>query len=311
LTGYDLSPLVDSWARSLRSRSVSPNTERVYLRAAGALAAFIASYEPGPGMKPAPAGPDDIHREHIEAFITHATASSGAATAAQYFRSVRTFLNWLVEEEELDRSPMRRMKPPQTTEKEVPVIDDGDIRRLLATCKGKDFVDRRDTALLLMFIDTGGRLSEIMIRTKGKLDLDINVLHVKGKGDKERPLPFGRTTALAVDRYLRAAARYLGRPLEDDDPLWISYKRRDALGVWGMEHMLKRRCAAAGVPPINPHRFRHTFAHAWQVAGGGDDALMRIMGWSSREMLNRYGRSAGEERARRRHGEISPGDRFK
>lgn len=317
LTGYDLSPLVASWARSLRSRNVSPNTERVYLRAASALAAFLVTYEPpagGDAMRPAPTeleGDEGVHREHVEAFITHMTEATSAVSAAQYFRSCRTFFNWLVEEEEMDRSPMRKMKPPQGTEKEVPIIGDDDIKRLLATCKGTSFIDRRDRALLLMFVDTGGRLSEIMLRTQEKLDLDINVLHVRGKGDRERPLPFGRTTALAMDRYQRAAAKYLKRPLEPGDPLWISYKRRDALGVWGMEHMLKRRCTEAGIPAINPHRFRHTFAHLWQVEGGGDDALMRIMGWSSREMLNRYGRSAGEERARRRHGEISPGDRFK
>lgn len=311
MTAYDLSPLVASWARSLRSRNVSANTERVYLRAAGALADYLKEYEPGPGMLPAPTELDGVHREHIEAFITHATASSGAATAAQYFRSCRTFMNWLVEEEELDRSPMRKMKPPRVEEKEVPVVGDDVIRKLLATCKGTDFLARRDRALLLMFVDTGGRLAEIMERKKVALDLDINVLHVLGKGGKERPLPFGRTTALAMDRYLRAATKYLRRPLEDGDPLWISYKRKDALGVWGMEHMLKRRCVEAGVPPLHPHQFRHSFAHTWQVQNGGDDGLMRIMGWSSREMLNRYGRSAGEERARKRHGEISPGDRFK
>jgi site-specific recombinase XerD len=316
---YNLGPLAASWKRSLRARKLSDNTQRIYGRAIDSFTEFLLAYEPQPvddgdEMRPAPTaleGEHGLHREHVEAYITALIERTSAGNAHQHFRSLRTFFGWLVDEEELLRSPMRKMRPPQVDEPEVPVVADDDIRKLLGTCKGTSFLDRRDKALLLMYIDTGGRLSEVMERRQAALDLDINVLHVAGKGGKQRPLPFGRTTALAVDRYLRAAGKYLGRSLEPNDPLWISYKRKDALGVWGMEHMLKRRCAEAGIAPLHPHQFRHTFAHLWQVQGGGDDALMRIMGWSSREMLNRYGRSAGEERARRRHGEISPGDRFK
>jgi site-specific recombinase XerD len=316
---YNLGPLAASWKRSLRARKLSDNTQRIYSRAVDSFAEFLLTYVPEPAdegeeMRPAPTaleGEHGVHREHVEAYITALMDRTSAGNAHQHFRSLRTFFGWLVDEEELNRSPMRKMKPPQVVEPEVPVVPDDDIKKLLGTCKGTDFLDRRDKALLLMYIDTGGRLSEVMKRSQLDLDLDINVLHVAGKGGKQRPLPFGRTTALAMDRYQRAASRYLGRSLERTDPLWISFKRRDALGVWGMEHMLKRRCRQAGIAPLHPHQFRHTFAHLWQVQGGGDDGLMRIMGWSSREMLNRYGRSAGEERARRRHGEISPGDRFK
>jgi site-specific recombinase XerD len=317
MAGYDLSPLAASWMRSLRARDLSVNTQRIYGRALDSFAAFLAAYEPGPddeALRPAPTeleGERGIHREHIEAYMIDLIVRTSAGNAHQHFRSLKTFFNWAVEEEEMDRSPMRKMKPPTAGEVEVPVIDDDDLKKLFGTCKGTDFIARRDRALLLMFLDTGGRLSEITNRKKGSLDLDINVLHVRGKGDRERPLPFGRTTAQAMDRYLRAAAKYLGRQLENTDPLWISHKRRDALTIWGVGEMLERRCAEAGIGHIHPHQFRHTFAHQWKVGGGNEDALMRIMGWRSREMLSRYGASAGSARARLQHQELSPGDRIK
>jgi site-specific recombinase XerD len=314
---YDLAPLAASWKRSLRARKLSDNTQRVYSRAVDCFREFLLAYEPpaeAEEMRPAPTaleGEHGIHREHVEAYITDLMTRTSAGNAHQHFRSLKTFFGWLVDEEELLRSPMRTMKPPLLPEVEVPVIPDDALKKLFNTCKGTDFLSRRDRALMLMLLDTGGRLSEVTERRQAALDLDINVLHVLGKGNRERPLPFGRTTALAMDRYLRTAAKYMGRSLEPNDPLWISFKRRDALQIWGVGTMIERRCAEAGIEHIHPHQFRHTFAHQWKVGGGNEDALMRIMGWRSREMLSRYGASAGEERARRQHQDLSPGDRLK
>jgi site-specific recombinase XerD len=312
----DLAPLARSWTRSLRARNLSPNTQHVYSRAAQGLVDFVRTYQPpadDPDARPAPTeleGDGGLHREHVEAYINHLLKTTSPATAHQYFRSLRTWFGWLVDEEEMDRSPMRTMKAPELGEVEVPIIPDEDIKKLLKACAGKGYAERRDTAIIMMFLDTGGRLSEVTERTNEKLDLDINVLHVLGKGNRERPAPFGRTTAVAMDRYLRAAQKHLKRPVVKSDPLWFSVKGKRALTVWGVGTMLKRRCAEAGIEAIHPHQFRHTFAHLWKLNNGNEDALMRIMGWKSRQMLSRYGSSAGEARARQQHTELSPGDRL-
>jgi integrase len=73
--------------------------------------------------------------------------------------------------------------------------------------------------------------------------------------------------------------------------------------------MLKRRGAAVGIPGLHAHMFRHTAAHRWRVEGGGDTELMRLMGWRSPAMLQRYGASAADERAREVHRRLALGDR--
>lgn len=313
---YDIAPLASSWARSLRARNLSANTQRIYGRAASEIRDFLLNYEPAeddPDARPAPTaleGAGGIHREHIEVYITRLRERTSAGNAHQHFRSLKTFFNWLVDEEEMDRSPMRTMKAPELPEIEVPIIPDDALKKLFGTCKGKTFEARRDTALMMMFLDTGGRLSEVTERTLDKLDLDLMVLHVLGKGGRERPVPFGRATAVAMDRYIRAAGKHLGRALEPTDPLWFGVKTRRALTIWGVGTMIERRCREAGIEHIHPHQFRHTLAHLWKLHGGNEDALMRIMGWRSRQMLSRYGASAGEERARQQHRELSPGDRL-
>lgn len=315
-TPYNLAPLVTSWLRSLRSRNLSENTQRVYGRAGHEFAAFLLTYLPDPreeGARPRPAaleGDDGIHREHVEVFITRLMKRTSPATAHQYHRSLKTFFNWLVAEEEMTRSPMRTMKAPEMPEKEVPIIPDDALKKLFKACAGKGYEERRDTAALMVFLDTGGRLAEVTERRQAALDLELNVLHVLGKGDRERPLPFGRATSTALDRYLRALGKHLGRVVKPTDPLWVGVKGKHMLTTSGMAKMIARRCSQAGIPHLHPHQFRHTFAHLWKVNGGNEDALMRIMGWRSREMLNRYGASAGEERARAEHRDLSPGDRL-
>lgn len=245
-------------------------------------------------------------RADLEGFMVDCNTRLSSSTTNQRFRSLQQFYRWLEEDEEVERSPMAKMKPPPIDELSVPVLPPESLTRLLATKKTKSFEHRRDTAIILLFIDTGVRVGEMFGITLEDIDLDARAIHVVGKGRKPRTVVYGHTTAKALDKYLR---------VRDDVPnahmpwLWISKFGR--FTDWGIRQMLERACKEAAIPHINPHQFRHTFSHEWLAAGGEGEDLMRLNGWRSRSMLTRYGASAAAERAqdayRRRP---SPGDRL-
>ncbi|MGH9151360.1 MAG: tyrosine-type recombinase/integrase [Acidimicrobiales bacterium] len=303
--GNWLASLLPSWERSLRASRKSDQTIRSYLREARIFAAWLAER----GM---PTDPTTMRREHVEAFIVaelerphtqHPDRPISAGTVAGTYRRLQQLFRWLDEEGEITSSPMANMSPPALDEVPVPVIQTDNIRRLLAVCDGSGFTERRDTALVRLFADSGMRLASMAGIELDDIAWDVERVSVLAKGRKHRDLPFGAKTAVALDRYLRTRARHAHARER-----WLWLGRKGRLSASGIEQMLKRRSDAAGIGHVHPHMFRHTAAHRWLASGGNEGDLMELMGWESRDMLGRYAKSAAEERARDAHRRMALGD---
>jgi integrase len=198
---------------------------------------------------------------------------------------------------------MAGLAPPRVPDKLVPVFTPGELARLERACGGRSFAQRRDTAIIAVLTATGIRLSELAGLRCGDVDLWRREIIVRGKGGKDRIVKIGHQGALSLDRYLRARSRHAQawRP-----QLWLGAGNREPLTAAGIYQMTARRGRQAGVDAY-PHRFRHHFSHTWLDRGGPEGDLMELNGWTSPQMLRRYGASARSARAHRTYDRIMTG----
>lgn len=316
-----LRPYIRSFERHITGENKAENTISIYLDRARKFDDYLDTL---PATAPdgeltRPANPEAITGGHYSGYVVVVKARTSAATASNHYRALQQFSKWLSDEEKIP-DPFAHLEPPKVVPPPVPVVRDDAQKKLLATCKGRDFVSLRDTAIILTFIDTGMRLSECVRlnyvenetrESHSDVDFTQDVFHTIVKGGRQRAIPFGNKCGLALERYLRRRAEFLqGARKSADGPLWLGTLRKDRFTHSGIAQMLNRRCDEAELPRIHPHQFRHTFAHVWRVDDGDETDLMRLMGWTSRQMLARYGESAGEERAIKAHRKNSPADRL-
>jgi integrase/recombinase XerC len=280
------------WDRGLRSGNYPVTTRYNYVLAAVQLARQISARD---ADSDAAHSPIHVTRQHVEAFqiLTLDTWSSG--TALNKHKALQQFFKWLsLDEEAINESPMRRIRQPKTTAKLIPIIGDEDTGRLLETCRGTNFIQLRDTAIIRLLYNTGARLSEVAGLTLGDVDLDHDTVVFHGKGAKDRRVRIGPRTARALSRYLRLRRSHHGHERAD---MWLAVRGGAPLRANGIKIMLRRRGEVAGVDHVHAHRWRHNYAHEWKLAGGDTGDLMLLLGWSSDEMARHYGASAAAERA--------------
>lgn len=279
----DLRPLLDSWRVHLRAEHKSPRTIKSYTTG---VTQYLEWCE-REGLPPT------IARDTVNAWIADILDQWEPTTAAARQLAVRLFSAWLADEGEIPADLLLGLKAPSFDEKITPRLSEDQCAALIAACKGTDFRDRRDEAIVRYMLEAIVRAGEVVGQTTKDYDLVAGVSRVLGKGRKERIVPFGPQTARAIDRYLRLRRTH---KLAATPAMWLG-DRGTGFGYQGLYSTLKWRAQVAGIADFHPHMTRHTAAQRWRQAGGSEEGLMAIGGWKDRATMARYTRATTVQRA--------------
>jgi integrase/recombinase XerD len=204
-----------------------------------------------------------------------------------YLRSIRAFWSWLVREEAVAETPFAKVKIPKTTKKVIRSFSNEQLQDFLNAVNTDTPEGYRDYVVTLTLLDTGIRLSELTGLKLTDINLEGKILRVKGKGNKERLVPFGKGVQRLLWRYINYC-----RPepaLVRIDNLFLTSDGRP-LSKNRIESRMKKYGIRAGINGVrcSPHTLRHTAAISFLRNGGDVFSLQRLLGHNSLEMTRRY-----------------------
>lgn len=217
----------------------------------------------------------DLTREDIRDFLG-ALLRYGyeRRSAGRKLSSVKSFLRYLVEAGLLPTSPARTVKGPRLEQKLPGFLSQFEVQQALKPL-GDSEAALRDQAILETLYGSGLRASELVGLDTDSIDFAAETIRVRGKGNKERILPLGRSEAGALKAYLAK------RKYRDAVPLFLNLQGR-RLTTRSVQNIVRRALSrVAGVSATNPHALRHAFATHLLERGADLRAIQELLGHSS------------------------------
>lgn len=253
----------------------------------------------------------DISPDHIRRFLlylkepnrwnSNAISSrhqASATTVDKYYRTLKTFFNWARREKFVNENPLDNIKPPKLPINVIPIYSQEDIKALLAACP-QTFLGIRNRAIILLALDTGLRLSELLGILSEDISIPGGLVKVRGKGSKERIVHFGKHVQQALLKYL------IVRHQTDYPSLWLTEEGKP-LTSRGFQIAFRRLAQSAGLKGKHTiHMLRHTSATLY-LDSGDPLSLQYLLGHSSLSMVKRYTESKRAEQAIEQHRKNSP-----
>ena len=204
------------------------------------------------------------------------------------FRDLSSFYSWMYDNRYIAENPMTQIKAPKTKIPHKDIIVSSDLEKMIISCENhyKKYPLKlaRNTAIILLLIETGVRNSELCNIKLGDIDFKNNKIIIShGKGNKKRKVYFGDRTKERLYNYLR-----LRNDLKNDDYLFIHYYKDKQLSSSGVENIIKQIGVMSGLPKLYPHLFRASFATKLIDNGVSPMVVKELMGHSKLDTLNNY-----------------------
>ena len=269
----------DSFLRHLRERNSSSHTIKAYARDLDSFAAYIG-----------PRGWNTIDHIAIRGFLAHLYEQGLSKTSvARALAAVRSLYRWLAQEGKVEQNPARLVSTPRLAKKlpRVPTIEE-----MNSVLDGKmpeqATFPERDRLLLELLYGCGIRNSELVGINLDDIRLSAEAILIRGKGKKERYVPFGQSARSALVAYLPWRQGLLATRRRSTEALLVN-QRAGRLTTRSVGRIVKRIAVARGLSPdVHPHTLRHAFGTHMLEEGADLRAIQELLGHERLATTQRY-----------------------
>lgn len=280
MSGLELSKLIMHFAQCNKSEAKSPKTVSWYSETLTEFTKFLAT-----------SGRECVLCEFSvvsvrEFIISQQSRGLSPYTVQGRVRALKAFSSWLFRESYIEENLLTRIKLPKAPIRVIEPLTPEEINKLITYQNQLTALGSRDVALLITFLDTGLRLSELSNLPFDDAHIEQGYMKVIGKGNKERVVPLGGLSQKILYRYL---FHFRPEPYSpSDNYLFLTLEGRQ-LTSNAIALILTRWGKKAGVPRLHAHLCRHSFATSFLNEQCGDVfRLQQILGHTSLEMVRKY-----------------------
>jgi site-specific recombinase XerC len=263
---------IQGFVSSLRSAHLSPRTIDAYRREAEHFRSFIRSN----GIRINQITPKVIMR-YLE---QKDAASERPCTTQRRLSALSSYFDYIsLTTDGRIRNPVAGLRRPRRQAPTPKAVSDEILDALLAGISSA-----RDRAIILTFVSSGLRLSELVSLDKDSLRVEslpqgqkvrvLGVGRVIGKGNKEREFLVDHETLNQIRAYLSERGK-------DDNPALFISNRKKRISPRAIEHMLRTWCKKLGLPGLHPHALRHSASSLWKRLGMDIYQICRLLGHNS------------------------------
>ena len=300
---------------SLEYENKSPATLSIYFRYLSQFHCWLAEHL---GRTPDVA---DLCVDNVQAYVAHLRSKKkwdnnafvptkdgnlSPFTVVGHVRTLKGFATWLYEEGHTASNVLKRLPLPKMPVPLVETLSENEIQRVFASVDSRGPCGVRNYAMILLFLDSGVRCSELcsLRLADAHLEKEPGWIKVLGKGRKERIVLLGRQAHRALLTY-----RTRARAESASDTFFVS-RTGQPLTPNAVEKVMNRIAEQAGVPRLHAHLLRHTAATQYLVAGGDAISLQHKLGHTTLAMTSHYVHLASQHLATINE-RVSPMDKVK
>jgi integrase/recombinase XerC len=272
-------------------RNVSEHTLRNYRIDLGQFYDYLAPLDNRGNRRPV--NIRQIDNITIREFMASLYAQHKKKTSiARKLATLRSFFKFLCREQILDLNPAQLVSSPRLEKKLPKHLTIEAVIRFIETPETDTALGKRDRAILELLYATGMRVSELVKLNLNDVDFRHQSVRVKGKGRKERIVPFGKKALEALEVYLGARGELLAEAVEEErDPLalFLNYQgtRLTTRSVGRLINKYAKICADVN-PDVSPHSLRHSFATHLLNAGADLRAIQELLGHARLSTTQQY-----------------------